>query len=201
MWNEIGRRVGFEGIPYGENTMKFLILLLPIMASLTPTLNSNSIHAFTVNDIRGRAVNLADYKGKVVLVVNTASKCGFTPQYKELQDLYARYSGKGLVIIGFPANDFMSQEPGSNEEIAEFCEVNYGVKFPMMAKVTVKGNEMHPLFRMLTSAENPDFKGDINWNFEKFLISPDGSLSRRFRSRVTPADSQLRAAIEGLLPK
>jgi len=181
--------------------MKFLILLLTAMTSLATSLNPASIHSFTVQDIRGRNVNLADFKGKVVLVVNTASKCGFTPQYKELQDLHTRYSGKGLVIIGFPANDFMSQEPGSNDEIAEFCEVNYGVKFPMMSKVSVKGGDMHPLFKMLTSAENPDFKGDINWNFEKFLIAPDGTLSRRFRSRVTPADPQLRAAIDGLLPK
>jgi glutathione peroxidase len=181
--------------------MKFLILLSSIMATLSSSLNPASIHSFTVQDIRGRDVKLSDYKGQVVLVVNTASKCGFTPQYKELQELYAAYSGKGLVIIGFPANNFMSQEPGSNEEIAEFCEVNYGVKFPMMSKVSVKGDDMHPVFRMLTAAENPDFKGDINWNFEKFLIAPDGTLSRRFRSRVTPADPQLRAAIDGLLPK
>lgn len=181
--------------------MKILILLLTAMASLTSSLNPASIHSFTVQDIRGRDVNLADYKGKVLLVVNTASKCGFTPQYKELQELYAAYSGKGLVIIGFPANNFMSQEPGSNEEIAEFCEVNYGVKFPMMSKVSVKGDDMHPVFRMLTSAENPDFKGDINWNFEKFLISTDGTLARRFRSRTAPSDRELIAAVEALLPK
>lgn len=181
--------------------MKILILLLTAMASLATSLNPTSIHSFTVQDIRGRNVNLADYKGKVLLVVNTASKCGFTPQYKELQELYARYSDKGLVIIGFPANNFMSQEPGSNEEIAEFCEVNYGVKFPMMSKVSVKGDDMHPLFKMLTAAENPDFKGDINWNFEKFLISADGQLNRRFRSRVAPSDRELIAAVEALLPK
>jgi glutathione peroxidase len=158
-----------------------------------------SFHSFTMKDIRGKEVNLAAYKGKTVLVVNTASKCGYTPQYKELQALYEKYQSKDFVILGFPANEFGGQEPGSDETIAEFCEVNFGVKFPLFSKVVVKGDGIHPLFRMLTAAENPDFKGEINWNFEKFLINEDGKLIRRFRSRTTPMSAEMTGAIEKLI--
>jgi glutathione peroxidase len=158
-----------------------------------------SFHSFTMKDIRGKEVNLAAYKGKTVLVVNTASKCGYTPQYKELQALYEKYQSKDFVILGFPANEFGGQEPGSDETIAEFCEVNFGVKFPLFSKVVVKGDGIHPLFRMLTAAENPDFKGEINWNFEKFLINEDGQLVRRFRSRTTPMSAEMTTAIDKLI--
>lgn len=180
--------------------MKFLLsLLFSVLTMANTTQPPASFHSFTMKDIRGKEVNLASYKGKTVLVVNTASKCGYTPQYKELQALYEKYVGKDFVILGFPANEFGGQEPGSDESIAEFCEVNYGVKFPMFSKTVVKGDGIHPLFRMLTSAENPDFKGEINWNFEKFLIDEDGKLVRRFRSRTTPMSAELTGAIDRLV--
>jgi glutathione peroxidase len=180
--------------------MKFLLsLLFSVLTMANTTQPPASFHSFTMKDIRGKEVNLAAYKGKTVLVVNTASKCGYTPQYKELQALYEKYAGKDFVILGFPANEFGGQEPGSDESIAEFCEVNYGVKFPMFSKTVVKGDGIHPLFRMLTSAENPDFKGEINWNFEKFLIDEDGKLVRRFRSRTTPMSAELTGAIDRLV--
>lgn len=180
--------------------MKFLLsLLFSVLTMANTTQPPASFHSFTMKDIRGKEVNLAAYKGKTVLVVNTASKCGYTPQYKELQALYEKYAGKDFVILGFPANEFGGQEPGSDESIAEFCEVNYGVKFPMFSKVVVKGDGIHPLFRMLTAAENPDFKGEINWNFEKFLIDEDGKLVRRFRSRTTPMSAELTGAIDKLI--
>lgn len=180
--------------------MKFLLsLLFSVLTMANTTQPPASFHSYTMKDIRGKEVNLASYKGKTVLVVNTASKCGYTPQYKELQALYEKYAGKDFVILGFPANEFGGQEPGSDESIAEFCEVNYGVKFPMFSKTVVKGDGIHPLFRMLTSAENPDFKGEINWNFEKFLIDEDGKLVRRFRSRVTPMSAELTGAIDRLV--
>lgn len=180
--------------------MKFLLsLLVSIFTMANTTQPPASFHSFTMKDIRGKEVNLAAYKGKTVLVVNTASKCGYTPQYKELQALYEKYQNKDFVILGFPANEFGGQEPGSDETIAEFCEVNFGVKFPLFSKVVVKGDGIHPLFRMLTSAENPDFKGEINWNFEKFLINEDGKLVRRFRSRTTPMSAEMTTAIENLI--
>lgn len=134
--------------------------------------------AFTMEDIDGRPFRLADYRGKVVLVVNVASKCGFTPQYTELQALQAKYASRGLVVIGVPANDFGGQEPGTNEQIQEFCTSRYGVTFPMMAKVSVKGDAQVPLYAALTSPEhNPDDAGPVKWNFEKFLIGRDGHLA------------------------
>jgi len=180
--------------------MKFLLsLLISVFTMANTTQPPASFHSFTMKDIRGKEVNLAAYKGKTVLVVNTASKCGYTPQYKELQALYEKYQSKDFVILGFPANEFGGQEPGSDETIAEFCEVNFGVKFPLFSKVVVKGDGIHPLFRMLTAAENPDFKGEINWNFEKFLINEDGKLIRRFRSRTTPMSAEMTGAIEKLI--
>ena len=132
-----------------------------------------SIYDFTMDNIKGEPVELSQYKGKVVLIVNTASKCGFTYQYDGLEELYQTYQDSGLVILGFPANNFLKQEPGTNEEIAEFCRLNYGVTFPMFSKISVKGEDIHPLYQYLTSKEtNPEFEGNISWNFNKFLISP-----------------------------
>lgn len=181
--------------------MKFILtLILSLTTMMIKTVETpNNFHDFVVKDIRGNSVALEAYKGNVVVVVNTASKCGFTPQYGELQKLYDAYSAKGLVVLGFPANEFGGQEPGTNEDIAEFCEVNYGVKFPMFSKVVVKGEGIHPLFTHLTSAENKDFTGDINWNFEKFIINKEGELVRRFRSRTSPSDKEFLQAIETLL--
>ena len=138
--------------------------------------------AFKVKDIDGKEVDLAKkYEGKVCLVVNVASKCGNTPQYEQLVALQTKYKDKGFAVLGFPANNFRQQEPGSNEEIAEFCQVNYGVTFPMMAKVDVKGNDADPLFTWLTAGD------DIQWNFTKFLIGRDGEVAERFDTRVEPA--------------
>ena len=152
--------------------------------------------------IDGTSVKMGDYQGKVLLIVNTASKCGFTGQYDGLQKLYETYADQGFVVLGFPSNDFMGQEPGSNEQIAEFCKLNYGVTFPMFEKITVKGEGMHPLYAYLTSEQtNPDFAGGISWNFNKFLVSRDGEIIGRFGSRTKPDDQELVAAIEGALKK
>ncbi|CAN5302098.1 glutathione peroxidase [soil metagenome] len=150
----------------------------------------NSVYDFKLKSIDGEAFSLAKYKGKKVLIVNTASKCGYTPQYAELQKLADAYKGK-LVIVGFPANNFGQQEPGANLEIKTFCQKNYGVTFPLSTKVSVKGDDIDPLFKYLTTAENPDFTGEIKWNFEKFLIDENGKLIHRFRSAVTPMSPEL----------
>jgi len=155
---------------------------------------------FTMETIDGKRVPLSRYRGKVVLIVNVASKCGLTPQYKGLQALYEKYRKQGLVILGFPANDFASQEPGTNQEIKQFCSTNYGVTFPMFAKIVVKGEGQHPLYRRLTSKEtNPRFGGEIEWNFTKFLIGRDGEIAGRFGPRTEPLDPSVTAAIEQLL--
>ena len=158
-----------------------MIMVLQLFAPI------KGIYDVKVNSLEGESINFADFKGKKILIVNTASKCGFTKQYKDLEELHKLY-GKNLVIIGFPANNFGNQEPGSNADIQEFCERNYGVSFLMAEKVEVKGKDIHPLFQYLTTQENPDFTGDINWNFEKFLINEKGQLIHRYRSKVNPMD-------------
>ncbi len=157
---------------------------------------------FTMNDLGGKPVDLAQFQGKVVLVVNVASKCGLTPQYKGLQSLYDKYRSEGFVIVGVPANDFGKQEPGTDADIAQFCEKNYGVTFPVLSKVSVKGAEICPLYKYLTSKEtNPKFAGDISWNFEKFLIGRNGEVVGRFNPRVKPDAAELVGAIEAELKK
>lgn len=152
---------------------------------------------FTMNDISGNEVPLKKYKGQVVLMVNTASKCGLTPQYAGLQKLHEKYAGQGLAILGFPANQFNNQEPGTNEQIAQFCEKNYGVEFDMFSKIVVKGDDIHPLYAYLIRQDTgPQESGDINWNFEKFLIGRDGQVVARFSPRTKPDDPKLIAAIE-----
>ena len=153
-----------------------------------------SVLEYTVKDIDGNDVNLASYKGKVVLMVNVASKCGFTPQYKGLEALYRKYKDQGFVILGFPANDFKGQEPGTNEQIKEFCTSKYDVTFPMMSKISVKGADQHPLYKQLTDA-----KGPVTWNFNKFLVGKDGKLIEHFDSKVKPEDAKLTGAIEKAL--
>ena len=152
----------------------------------------------TMKRLDGREEALETYKGKVVLMVNVASKCGMTPQYKGLQDLYEQYQGQGLEVLGFPANDFMGQEPGSDAEISEFCEINYGVTFPLFSKIMVKGEEMHPLYRELTSMPEP-IGGDVLWNFQKYLINRDGQVVAKFGPRTQPQDPELVAQVESLL--
>ncbi len=157
---------------------------------------------FTMKSLDGKSVDLSKYQGKVVLMVNVASKCGFTPQYKQLQALHDKYATKGLAILGFPANDFGRQEPGTNDEIATFCEKNFGVKFDMFSKVVVKGKGQCPLYQYLTSKEtDPKFAGPIKWNFEKFLISKKGEVVARFNSPVKPDSPEVIKAIEAELAK
>ena len=159
-----------------------------------------SVHDFTMTDIDGRSASLADYKGKVLLIVNVASKCGFTKQYAGLEKLYKDRADRGFVVLGFPANNFFGQEPGTEAEIKSFCTLNYGVTFPMFAKISVKGKDIHPLYAFLTSKEtNPEFPGAISWNFNKFLIGRDGRILARFGSRTDPGDEELVAAVEQAL--
>lgn len=166
-------------------------LILSILLFVTAPAN---IYGFKVKSIDGKTIDLNQYKGKKILIVNTASECGYTPQYEALQQLSETYKGK-LVVIGFPANNFGGQEPGTDAEIKSFCTKSYKVTFPMASKVSVKGNDMNELFKWLTSQPNPDFTGDINWNFEKFLIDENGKLIRRFRSKVRPMDADLTKSI------
>ena len=159
-----------------------------------------NIYDFTMQDIDGNTVSLSSFKGKVLLVVNVASKCGFTDQYAGLEKLYKTYKDKGLVVLGFPANDFLRQEPGTDAEIKNFCTLTYGVTFPMFSKITVKGKDIHPLYDFLTSKEtNPDFGGKLSWNFNKFLVGRDGVITGRFGARTKPDDKKLVEAIEAAL--
>ncbi len=154
-------------------------------------LPTGSIHQFKVTGINGETLDLGKFKGKYVLIVNTASRCGYTKQYADLQKLYDSYKGK-LVVIGFPANNFGGQEPGSNQEIQEFCKANYGVTFPMAEKVSVKGSDKHPLFQWLTSkSENGVMDAEIKWNFTKFLVDPKGNLVTVFPSSVNPMSEDI----------
>jgi glutathione peroxidase len=155
---------------------------------------------FTVKDIDEKDVNLSDYKGKVVLIVNVASKCGFTPQYTALEQLYMDHKDQGFVIIGFPANNFHSQEPGTDEEIKQFCSSKYSVTFPLMSKISVKGDDKAPLYKFLTEEPTAgDFKGEITWNFNKFLVDRNGNVMARFASPTKPSDPTLVAAVEQAL--
>lgn len=157
----------------------------------------SNVHDFSTKTIDGAAKKLADYKGRVLLVVNVASKCGLTPQYKGLEELHGRYATKGLSVVGFPANEFGAQEPGSEKDIKAFCTTNYGVNFDMMSKVVVKGPGIDPLFEYLT--KNSKFAGDIAWNFNKFLIGKDGEVVARFEPKVEPTNAEVVAAIEKAL--
>jgi glutathione peroxidase len=181
-----------------------LLLLAPVFAPAEGKDKGDnkvvSVLNFKMKSLDGKDVDLSKCQGKVVLIVNVASKCGYTPQYKGLQKLHEKYAKEGLVILGVPANEFGKQEPGSNEEIAKFCESNYNVKFPMLAKVVVKGDGICPLYKHLTSKEtNPKFGGEIKWNFTKFLVSKDGEIVGRFESAVEP--EQMTGAIEKELQK
>ena len=157
-------------------------------------------YAFTMPTIDGKPKALSDYRGKVMLVVNTASKCGYTPQYEGLEKLHKRFQRRGLALLGFPENDFLWQEPGNNQEIHAFCTEKYGVTFDMFEKIVVRGKGQAPLYRYLTSPKtDPRFAGEISWNFEKFLISRKGEVIVRFKPAVTPEDPALVAAIEQAL--
>lgn len=161
-----------------------------------------SPYDFKLSDIDGKPASLSGYRGKVLLLVNTASKCGFTPQYEALEKLSKTYRERGLVVAGFPANNFGGQEPGTNAEIKSFCSTKFGVDFPMFGKISVKGDDIHPLYRWLTAKEtNPEFAGDIQWNFTKFLVDRQGKVIARFASSVKPDGPELTAAVEKALAK
>lgn len=151
-----------------------------------------TVHQFTVETLEGDQFDFSSLKGKKIMVVNTASKCGLTPQYKDLQALYEKYGSEKFVIVGFPANNFMKQEPGSNEEIAAFCERNYGVSFPMMAKIDVKGNDIHPIYSFLTQKDkNGVMDSKVTWNFQKYLINEEGVLEKVISPRTSPVDEEV----------
>jgi glutathione peroxidase len=176
--------------------MRKLIWALLLVGTVAMA-GEKSIYDFTMNSIDGEATALSKFQGKVVLVVNVASRCGFTPQYSALEKVYEKYKDRGLVIVGFPANNFGSQEPGTNQEIKTFCSTKYNVTFPMMAKVSVKGDDQAPLYQFLTDkTSNPSTGGEIQWNFTKFLIGPDGRPVARFEPNVKPDDPQVTTAIE-----
>jgi glutathione peroxidase len=172
--------------------MKTLFSIALLVSFVYMASGQTSFYDIKVEDIEGNTFNFSTLKGKKVMIVNTASKCGFTPQYKQLQALYDEYGGEKFVIIGFPANNFLNQEPGSNEDIAEFCEKNYGVTFPMMSKISVKGDEMHPLYQWLTSKEkNGIMDSKVSWNFQKYLIDETGVLADVVKPATKPNDPQI----------
>ncbi len=170
--------------------MKLIMLLLTI--SLFADLN---VYDFKLKSIDNKEIDLSSYKGKKILIVNTASECGYTSQYAGLQELSDKYKDK-LVVIGFPANNFGEQEPGDNTEIKGFCTKNYGVTFPLSSKISVTGEDIDPLFKWLTEQPNPDFTGPIKWNFEKILIDENGKVIHRWKSKTTPMSSEITSAIE-----
>ncbi|MGM0666407.1 MAG: glutathione peroxidase [Bacteroidota bacterium] len=170
------------------------ILIIIIMAASVSSLYSQdqSIYDFKVQTLEGEDFSFEQLKGKKVMIVNTASKCGLTPQYEELQELWEQYGGDDFIIIGFPANNFMNQEPGSDEDIKEFCTRNYGVTFPMMSKVSVKGDDMHPVYKWLTEKELNNFEDSkVQWNFQKYLIDEKGKLVKVIKPRVKPTDPEI----------
>ena len=175
--------------------------LLGVLCLMSAALSgASSLYEFTMNSLEGKPMPMADFKGKVMLLVNVASRCGYTPQYDGLEALYEKYKSQGLVVIGFPANNFGGQEPGTNAEIKDFCERTYHVKFPMYSKTSVKGADKTPLYQFLTSgAANPSTGGEIQWNFTKFLVDRSGKVIQRFEPDVEPQSREVVAAIEKAL--
>ena len=180
--------------------MKAILAVATLLLAITMTAQSASpdLAAIPIKDINGKATSLKAYKGKVLLVVNVASKCGLTPQYKALEATYRKYKDQGFVILGFPCNDFGAQEPGSNDEIKQFCSAKFDVTFPLFDKLHVKGHEQHPLYSALTGKQSP-FPGEIEWNFGKFLIGRDGQIIQRWHPKITPDSEELSKAIEAAL--
>jgi len=173
--------------------MRTVIMILALVSSFAVMAQTKNIYSFVVEDIEGKEFPLSQLEGKKVLIVNTASKCGLTPQYTNLEKLYQTYRDSNFVIIGFPANNFLKQEPGSNEEIAEFCQKNYGVSFPMMGKISVKGDDIHPLYKWLTESTN----SDIQWNFQKYMIDEKGMIVGFVSPKTNPLDEKITKWIEG----
>lgn len=174
-----------------------LVSLLFLDGAANSGEKNKTIFDFAVKDIDGKDVALSQYRGKVILLVNVASKCGYTSQYDGLQKIYAEYKDLGFVVLGFPANNFNGQEPGTNEEIKEFCQLNYGVEFPMFSKISVKGEDIHPLYKYLISEEaSGRYAGEITWNFNKFLVNRSGKVIGRFASKDKPESEKVTSAIE-----
>ena len=178
--------------------MKTIALIAALLAMQTLAARAESIYDIKLKDIDGKDTSLAAYKGKVLLIVNVASKCGFTPQYKSLEATYQKFKDKGFVVLGFPCNQFGGQEPGTNEEIKQFCSSKYSVTFPLCDKIKVNGANRHPLYVELAGEKSP-FPGNIKWNFNKFLIGKDGKIVKRFDSKVTPDSAEATEAIEAAL--
>jgi len=172
----------------------------PMSGSEAQIDHTSGVVDHTVTSIEGDTVDLSGYRGRPMLIVNTASECGYTKQYDTLQKLYEEFGHRGFVVIGFPSNDFGSQEPGTHEEIADFCRLNYGVTFPMMEKVHTRGPEQAPLYRTLTTESGQGMRGEIKWNFTKFLINGDGEVVARFEPNIDPMDGAIVDAVEALLP-
>jgi glutathione peroxidase len=179
--------------------LTYSLVGVTILMAAAAAFAASSIYDFTLPSLDGKDAPLASYKGKVVLVVNVASRCGFTPQYTALEAIYEKYKDQGFVILGFPANNFGGQEPGTNEEIKTFCQSKYSVTFPMYGKISVKGDDQAPLYSYLTKDANPAVAGDIKWNFTKFLVDRHGKVVERFEPATTPDSPQVIAAIEKLL--
>ena len=176
----------------------FAFIASMLLTSVALVAASSSIYSVPLKDIKGKSTTLKDHQGKVILVVNVASKCGLTPQYNALEAVYKKYKDQGLVVAGFPCNQFGGQEPGTNEEIQKFCSTKYSVTFPLYDKLEVNGAGRHPLYTMLAGPESP-FPGDIKWNFGKFLIGRDGKILHRFEPRTTPDSAEVTKAIEAAL--
>lgn len=172
----------------------FTTFIISFLLTLSIIAQQN-VHEFTMTDIDGNEFSLSEFEGKTLLIVNVASKCGLTPQYEELQALYAQYEEEGLVILGFPANNFMGQEPGTDAEIKAFCSDNYNVTFPMFSKISVKGKDIHPLYQFLTTTT----ESKVKWNFQKYLVDKDGNVVTYFTPRTKPLDDEVVTAIRSLL--
>lgn len=182
------------GIAVAAAAYKFGFILNPTPTTPPP---QKSIYEFTMKDIDGNDVSLDTYRGKVVMIVNVASKCGYTSQYEGLEAIYDKFKDRGFVVLGFPANNFLGQEPGTEEDIKEFCRLTYGVSFPMFSKISVTGSDQHPLFTLLTSKQsNPGHGGDITWNFNKFLLDKNGNIVARFATKELPESEAVTSAIQ-----
>lgn len=189
-----------------ETAMRPILFTFPVLFLFLCTLLANSpaysgsLYDFTMQTIDGDTVRLSRYRSEVLLIVNVASQCGNTPQYKDLEQLFRQYRQEGFAILAFPANNFNGQEPGTNSEIKDFCERNYGVTFDLFSKISVLGKDQHPIYTYLTS-ENPEFTGDVSWNFEKFLIGRDGKIIGRFKPAMKPFSEELTTALKRALKK
>ena len=185
---------------FGALTALLILAPLSVFSADDPAKKPASVLDFHVKDIDGKDVDLANYRGKVLLIVNTASQCGFTPQYKDLEAIYEKYKEQGFEVLAFPANEFGSQEPGDNPQIKEFCSTKYKVSFPLFSKIVVDGRETHPLYQFLTNKESdPKFAGKIRWNFTKFLVNRKGEIVDRFKPDDNPSTKKITGAVEKAL--